>query len=216
MARLRHGFLALTGGFLDFSSQRRGGDLYRIVKEPKAIRKQGAYSVVAQTGLILKRGPELSRRSLVLEKKPKLSSPRSSKFAQRDFFDAMARALGQDQAGARARRQDVFVQIAQIDPLPDAARGRFGFGVVEIGEFPEIGSRIAERGLAQPHEARDIPVFELVLVGVEDRPKSRRNRRRKAFPCRRSAGGLGRSTFTPSTMRMSGRSTLTLSPGTTS
>jgi hypothetical protein len=57
-----------------FSIFRRNGEAaaFRIVKEPKAIRKQGAYSVVAQTGLILKRGPDLSRVLLVLEKKPKL------------------------------------------------------------------------------------------------------------------------------------------------
>jgi hypothetical protein len=35
--------------------------LYRIVKNPKLARKQGAYSVVAQTGLILKRGSDLRR-----------------------------------------------------------------------------------------------------------------------------------------------------------
>jgi hypothetical protein len=57
-----------------FSVFRRNGEAayFRIVKEPKAIRKQGAYSVVAQTGLILKRGPELARVVAVLEKKPKL------------------------------------------------------------------------------------------------------------------------------------------------
>lgn len=57
-----------------FSVFRRNGEAayYRIVKEPKAIRRQGAYSIVAQTGLILKRGSELSRVLAVLEKKPKL------------------------------------------------------------------------------------------------------------------------------------------------
>jgi hypothetical protein len=57
-----------------FSIFRRNGEAayFRIVKEPKAVRKQGAYSVVAQTGLILKRGPELARVVAVLEKKPQL------------------------------------------------------------------------------------------------------------------------------------------------
>jgi hypothetical protein len=63
---------------LDFSTQRaifsifrRSGEaaFYRIVKEPKSARKQGAYMVVAQTGLILKRGPDLRRVLAVLEKK---------------------------------------------------------------------------------------------------------------------------------------------------
>lgn len=59
-----------------FSIFRRNGEAayYRIVKEPKAGRRQGAYSVVAQTGLILKRGPELTRVLASIEKKPKLVS----------------------------------------------------------------------------------------------------------------------------------------------
>jgi hypothetical protein len=35
--------------------------LYRIEKAPKLSRRQGAYSVVAATGLILKRGHDLAR-----------------------------------------------------------------------------------------------------------------------------------------------------------
>ena len=35
--------------------------LYRIEKAPRLARRQGAYSVVAATGLILKRGPDLPR-----------------------------------------------------------------------------------------------------------------------------------------------------------
>ncbi len=53
-----------------FSVFRRSLDvpLYRIEKTPKLARKQGAYSVVSQTGLILKRGHELPRVLAVLEK----------------------------------------------------------------------------------------------------------------------------------------------------
>ena len=43
--------------------------LYRIEKNPKNARKQGAYSVITATGLILKRGPELKRVLEVLEKR---------------------------------------------------------------------------------------------------------------------------------------------------
>lgn len=43
--------------------------LYRIEKNPQLARKQGAYSVVAPNGLILKRGPDLSRVLAVLDKK---------------------------------------------------------------------------------------------------------------------------------------------------
>ncbi len=46
--------------------------LYRIEKNPLLARKQGAFSVVAPNGLILKRGPDLKRVLAVLEKKPKV------------------------------------------------------------------------------------------------------------------------------------------------
>ena len=43
--------------------------LYRIVKNPKLARKQGIYSVITPTGLILKRGHELGRVLAVLDKR---------------------------------------------------------------------------------------------------------------------------------------------------
>jgi len=43
--------------------------LLRIEKTPKLARKQGAYSVIAATGLILKRGHDLRRVLDVLEKR---------------------------------------------------------------------------------------------------------------------------------------------------
>lgn len=45
-----------------FSIFRRTSEqpLYRIVKQPKLARKQGAYSLVAATGTILKRGHDLA------------------------------------------------------------------------------------------------------------------------------------------------------------
>lgn len=43
--------------------------LYRIEKNPAFARKQGAYSVVAPNGLILKRGPDLKRVLAVLDRK---------------------------------------------------------------------------------------------------------------------------------------------------
>lgn len=53
-----------------FSVFRRSSEfpLYRIEKTPKLARKQGAYSVVAATGLIVKRGHELRRVLGVLDK----------------------------------------------------------------------------------------------------------------------------------------------------
>ena len=57
-----------------FSIYRRASEvpLYRVEKDPALARRQGAYAVVAATGLILKRGPELARVLQALDKKPKL------------------------------------------------------------------------------------------------------------------------------------------------
>jgi hypothetical protein len=57
-----------------FSVFRRSSEvpLYRIEKNPKLARKQGAFSVVTATGLILKRGHELGRVLDVLDKKVRL------------------------------------------------------------------------------------------------------------------------------------------------
>jgi hypothetical protein len=59
-----------------FSIYRRAAEyaLYRVEKHPKLARKQGLYSVVTATGLILKRGHDLSRVIAVLDKKLKLVS----------------------------------------------------------------------------------------------------------------------------------------------
>ena len=54
-----------------FSVFRRSSEvpLYRIVKDPRLARKQGAYSVVSATGHILRRGHELDRVLLVIDRK---------------------------------------------------------------------------------------------------------------------------------------------------
>lgn len=59
-----------------FSVFRRSSEvpLYRIVKDPALARKQGMFSVVAQGGLILKRGQDLATVLRVLVKPPKLST----------------------------------------------------------------------------------------------------------------------------------------------
>ena len=53
-----------------FSIFRRASEvpIYRIEKTPKFARKQGSFSVVTATGLILKRGNDLKRVLAVLEK----------------------------------------------------------------------------------------------------------------------------------------------------
>ena len=54
-----------------FSIYRRASEwpLYRIEKDPRNARKQGAFSVISATGLILKRGHDLKRVLEVLDKK---------------------------------------------------------------------------------------------------------------------------------------------------
>jgi hypothetical protein len=54
-----------------FSVFRRASEvpLYRIEKDPRLARKQGMYSVISATGLILRRGQELERVLLVIDRK---------------------------------------------------------------------------------------------------------------------------------------------------
>lgn len=54
-----------------FSVFRRASEvpLYRIEKDPKLARRQGAYSVISATGLIMRRGHELDRVLRVFDKK---------------------------------------------------------------------------------------------------------------------------------------------------
>jgi hypothetical protein len=53
-----------------FSIFRRASEvpLYRIEKNPKLARRQGAYAIITQTGMILKRGPDLARVLRVIDK----------------------------------------------------------------------------------------------------------------------------------------------------
>jgi hypothetical protein len=53
-----------------FSIFRRSSEvpIYRIEKNPKLARRQGAYSVISATGLIMRRGHELDRVLRVLDK----------------------------------------------------------------------------------------------------------------------------------------------------
>ena len=60
-----------------FSIFRRSSEvpLYRIVKNPALARRQGLYAVVAQGGLVLKRGHDLAQVLAVLVRKPRLAIP---------------------------------------------------------------------------------------------------------------------------------------------
>jgi hypothetical protein len=76
-----YGFMVSAGEWRDyaidfltdravFSVFRRTSEvpMFRIEKNPKLARKQGAYSVIAASGLILKRGHELDRVLRVFDK----------------------------------------------------------------------------------------------------------------------------------------------------
>ena len=54
-----------------FSVFRRASEvpIYRIEKDPRLARKQGIYSVVSASGLILRRGHELDRVLLVIDRR---------------------------------------------------------------------------------------------------------------------------------------------------
>jgi len=57
-----------------FSIYRRASEvpLYRIEKDPRLARKQGAYAVIAAGGLVMKRGEDLARVIAVLDKSVRL------------------------------------------------------------------------------------------------------------------------------------------------
>jgi Protein of unknown function (DUF2794) len=57
-----------------FSVFRRSSEvpIYRIEKNPKLARKQGAYSVISATGLIVRRGHELDRVLRAIDKSLKV------------------------------------------------------------------------------------------------------------------------------------------------
>ncbi|MFY9642371.1 MAG: DUF2794 domain-containing protein [Rhodomicrobium sp.] len=61
-----------------FSIFRRASErpLYRIEKNPKLTKRQGAYSVVATTGLILKRGHDLPKVLRVLDRRLRVVNAR--------------------------------------------------------------------------------------------------------------------------------------------
>ncbi len=57
-----------------FSVYRRAHDapLFQIVKDPRLARKQGMFSIVAATGLVMKRGHELARVLGYFDRKPQI------------------------------------------------------------------------------------------------------------------------------------------------
>src|SRR4029077_4058369 len=94
------------------------------------------------------------------------SPPSGLKLPQRYVLDHVACSLLQDEVGALPRRQDVLVQIDEVDAIPDRGRGVRRFLVAQAGIAVEERFRIAERGLAKRQEAVDVPALEHALVGI--------------------------------------------------
>src|SRR3954451_2296259 len=87
--------------------------------------------------------------------------------SERDFLHQVVRSFLQDQVRTLARRQYVFAQVDEIDPLPDRGRSLHGPLVVELRIAMEVGLGIAEGGLAQREEAIDVPLVQPLLLGVD-------------------------------------------------
>ena len=81
-----------------FSIFRRASEvpIYRIEKNPKLARRQGAYSVISATGLIMRRGHELDRVLRVFDKKLSLvvtaCAARPAHISKKLFVDAASPA----------------------------------------------------------------------------------------------------------------------------
>ena len=72
---------------------------------------------------------------------PRVSSSRidlASQLAQRHFLNRMVFLLGENEIGALARGQNIFVQIGEVDPLPDRSCGGDSIGVGELRVAVEI------------------------------------------------------------------------------
>ncbi len=69
-------------------------------------------------------------------------------------------AFAQDQVGALPRRQDVFREIDEIDGAPQRQPDGAGLLLRERSVAMEIGGGVAERRLAEPQEALDIPALD--------------------------------------------------------
>src|SRR5262245_20820616 len=91
----------------------------------------------------------------------------SSDSAERDLDDGVTCVLLQDEVRSRARRQDVFLEVNQVDPPPQPVGDLVRLQPTDCGIAVEVRMRVAERGLAQPLEALDVPAPDVGLVGVE-------------------------------------------------
>ena len=95
----------------------------------------------------------------------------------------MVAVLAEQDIGAVAGAADVIAQVGQVDTGPDTA----GKGLCRLGrqvaEADIERGRIIGRGVPQPHEARNEPMFEISFIGIEIDQQVERGGR--VFPCMR-------------------------------
>ena len=117
---------------------------------------------------------------------------------------------------ARGRVGRMFsLQILQIDVAPQAFGDGAGRVIRQLRVAVEEGFRIAEGGLAQPHEAVDVPAVDQRFVGIDiDREVEEIGDEGHELAVLRQFARLQH--VQPSKIRMSGRSMVTNSPGMTS
>src|SRR6266511_4494002 len=78
----------------------------------------------------------------------------------------MIPALFQNQIGALAGGEDVLQQVDLVDLFPDGAGALARLLVREAGVTVEIGGRMAECGVAQGKETLDIPLADVLDLGI--------------------------------------------------
>src|SRR5262245_44754767 len=96
-----------------------------------------------------------------------LHSSRPSQPSKRDRPDAVPRTLLQYHTCTRPRRQDVLLEVLQVDLFPDIERGVRGLLVGQLGVALEVGAGVAKRRIAQRQEAFDVPLAQDRLVRVD-------------------------------------------------
>src|SRR5690606_25139014 len=69
--------------------------------------------------------------------------------------------------GAAPGGQNVFEQVGQVDALPDIAAEGAGLFLAHFREFAEERGGITEGGIAQAEEAGDIPIAQILDIGID-------------------------------------------------
>ena len=74
--------------------------------------------------------------------------------------------LVQNQISTLSGRQYVFMQINQIDAVPDFRGSCNGFFFIELGKVRKVSVGLLEDAASEGQESRDIPLFDDFFIGV--------------------------------------------------